>query len=245
MTWELVYIISGLAILPVLIIAIVVSIQVTTTIEHYHHMEAAGNLTAKDLAERIAAENQLNIKVEQASDAAGDHYDPRDKTVRLTDKVLRSTSVSALAIAAHECGHALQDAQNYAPLKIRQVVVRVSNFSSRLLTPLIIISLVASLFVVGFGGEIYLKWLLLAFCVIYGLSALVGFITLPTEFDASRRGKQMLEAMHMIEGREEKRAVSQVLRAAANTYVVAFAMSLIYFLRYLSYFMLLFGRRRD
>ncbi|MCM1404569.1 MAG: zinc metallopeptidase [Prevotella sp.] len=245
MTWELVYILSGIAILPVFIIAVVISIKVTTVIERYHHMTAAGNITAQELVQRIASENQLNIKVATATDAAGDHYDPRDKTVRLTEKVLHSTSVSALAIAAHECGHALQDAQNYAPLKIRQVVVRVSNFSSRLLTPLIIISLIASIFLTGIAGEIYLQWVLLAFCVVYGLSALVNFITLPTEFDASRRGKQMLASMHMIEGDAEKRAVNQVLRAAANTYVVSFALSLVYFLRYLSYLMLLLGRRRD
>ena len=245
MSWELVYIISGLAILPVLIIAIIVSIRVTTVMEHYHHVEATGGITARELVQRIAADNHLNIRVEVASDGDGDHYDPHTKAVRLTPKVMNSTSVSALAVAAHECGHALQDAQNYAPLRLRNAVIRVNNFSSRLLTPLIIISMIASIFMVGMAAEIYFQWMLLAFCVIYGLAALVSFITLPTEFDASRRGKQMLKAMHMVEGRDEERGVSKVLRAAANTYVVSFALSLIYFLRYLSYFALLFMRRRD
>lgn len=244
MSWELIYLISGLAILPVLIIAIIVSIQVNTAMEKYRHVQAAGNISARELVQRIAAENHLNIKVEVADNNTGDHYDPRAKVVRLTKKVINSNSVTALAVAAHECGHALQDAENYAPLRLRNLVIRVSNFSSRLMGPLIIFSLIASLFTFGLAAEVYFKWMLLGFCIVYGLSALVNFITLPTEFDASRRGKKLLNSMHMVEGKEVT-AVNAVLRAAANTYVVAFAMSLVYFLRYLSYFMLIFGRGRD
>ena len=243
MSWELIYIFSGLAILPVLLWAIIASIRVTTVIEHYHKVECGSHYTAKELVERIALENQLNIQVEEAVGNTGDHYDPQTKTVRLTNKVLYSNSVSALAIAAHECGHALQDAQNYAPLRLRNTVIRISNFSSRLLTPLIIISFIATLFTVGLAFD-YLQWALLGFCIIYGLSALISLITLPTEFDASRRGKQLLDAMQIVETKQERRGVNRVLRAAANTYVVSFAMSLIYFLRYLSYFMMLTGRRR-
>jgi len=111
------------------------------------------------------------------------------------------------------------------------------------LTPLIIISFIATLFTAGLAFD-YLQWALLGFCIIYGLSALISLITLPTEFDASRRGKQLLDAMQIVETKQERRGVNRVLRAAANTYVVSFAMSLIYFLRYLSYFMMLTGRRR-
>ncbi len=245
MSWELIYWISGLAFFPVLIVAIVISIHVTVVIERYHHVRTAKNLTARELVAKIAVEHQLNIGIEEAPEHVGDHYDPRTKTVRLTAKVINSNSISALAIAAHECGHALQDAQGYLPLKVRNVAVGVSNFSSRLLTPLIILSLVASILTFGMAAEIYFKWMLLGFCLVYGLSALVNFITLPTEFDASRRGKQLLAQMQMIEDGEERTAVGQVLGAAANTYVVSFALSLLYFLRYLSYFMILFGRRHD
>ncbi len=243
MSWELIYVFSGLAILPVLLWAIIASIRVTTVIEHYHKVESGSSYTAKDLVQRIAVENQLNIQVEEIIGNSGDHYDPQTKTVRLSSKVLHSNSVSALAIAAHECGHALQDAQNYAPLRIRNTVISISNISSRLLTPLIIISFIATLFTAGLAFE-YLQWSLLGFCIIYGLSALISLITLPTEFDASRRGKQLLESMNIIETNKERRGVNRVLRAAANTYVVSFAMSLVYFLRYLSYFMMLTGRRR-
>lgn len=243
MSWELVYIISGLAMLPILIFAIIASINVQAAINHYHHVSTTGNVTGKDLVMRIAQENQLNIGVEEATGNVGDHYDPHDKVVRLTAKVLNGTSVSALAIAAHECGHALQDAQSYLPLKVRNFVIRLSNFSSRLLMPLIIISFIATLFTAGLAMEL-MKWALLTFCIVYGLSALVSFITLPTEFDASRRGLRMLEELHLIETKQERRGVKKVLRAAANTYVVSFALSLVYFLRYLSYFVLAYGRRR-
>lgn len=243
MSWELIYVISGLAILPILIFAIIASIRVTTVISHYHHLQASGNMTAKELVERIALENNLHINVEEATDNMGDHYDPRAKTVRLTKKVLNNNSVSALAIAAHECGHAMQDAENYLPLRLRNLIINVNNFSSRLLTPLIIISFFATLFTAGLALDTMI-WVMFGFCVMYGLTALISFITLPTEFDASRRGKQMLESMNLIETKEEKRGVKKVLRAAANTYVVSFAMSLVYFLRYLSRFMLLV-RDRD
>ncbi|MBR4418549.1 MAG: zinc metallopeptidase [Clostridia bacterium] len=243
MSWELVYIISGLAMLPILIFAVIASINVHTVIDRFHRVPVTGNLTGKDLVMRIAQENQLNIGVEEAAGGAGDHYDPHAKMVRLTAKVLNGTSVSALAIAAHECGHALQDAQSYLPLKVRNFVIGLSNFSSRLLTPLIIISFFATLLTAGLAIEM-MKWALLSFCIIYGLSALISFITLPTEFDASRRGMKMLEDLHIIETKAERRGVRKVLSAAANTYVISFAMSLVYFLRYLSYFMMAFGRKR-
>jgi len=244
MFWELIYIVSCLAILPVLIFAIIASIRVTTVINRYHHLQATTNITAKDLVERIALENNLHINLETASDGEGDHYDPHAKTIRLTEKVINSNSISALAIAAHECGHALQDARNYLPLRLRNAVIRVNNFSSRLLTPLIIISFIATLFTAGLALETML-WVMFGFCIIYGLTAIISFVTLPTEYNASRLGKQMLISLNIIETKAEKRGVSKVLRAAANTYVVSFAMSLVYFLRYLSKFMIILARRRD
>ncbi len=242
MSWELVYVLAGILVLPILIFAIIASIRVTVAIERYHHVKSLGGMTARDLVKKIVAENQLNVQVEVAPENMGDHYDPTDKVVRLTSKVIDSDSVSALAIAAHECGHALQDAENYAPLRMRNFVIRLSNFSSRLLTPLIILSIIASIFFMLDG---IFEWVLIGLCVIYGLSALVNFITLPTEFDASRRGKRLLAEMHIVESNQERRGVNRVLRAAANTYVVAFALSAVYFLRYLSYIMILFGHDRD
>lgn len=244
MTWDLVYIIAAALILPIYILALIISARVTTVINKYHHLLATGGITAKELVERIAATHNLAITVEKASNSQGDHYDSRAKAVRLTDKVYNGTSVSALAVAAHECGHALQDAQNYFPLRLRHVCIKVSNFGSRLLTPLIIVSLILSLFSFTFVSDGTLQWLLLGFCIVYGLTALVGLVTLPTEFDASRRGKKLLREMGMVDNREQERAVSKVLGAAANTYVISFALSLVYFLRYLAIFMSLRDSKR-
>ena len=244
MSWDLVYLIASLLILPLFLLALIISARVTSVINKYHHLPAAGNITARELVQRIAAEHHLAITVEQTSDRTGDHYDSRAKAVRLTPKVYNGTSVSALAIAAHECGHALQDAENYFPLRLRHVCIKVSNFGSRLLTPLIILSFIASLFTFTFIGESTMQWLLLGFCIVYGLTALVGLVTLPTEFDASRRGKKLLQTMHLTDNGEQARAVKQVLGAAANTYVISFALSAVYFLRYLAIFMSLRDRRR-
>lgn len=244
MTWDLVYLIAAVLILPIYILALIISARVTTVINKYHHLPATGGITAKELVERIAAAHNLTITVEKASNNQGDHYDSRAKAVRLTDKVYNGTSVSALAVAAHECGHALQDAQNYFPLRLRHVCIKVSNFGSRLLTPLIIVSLILSLFSFTFVSDGTLQWLLLGFCIVYGLTALVGLVTLPTEFDASRRGKKLLREMGMVDNREQERAVSKVLGAAANTYVISFALSLVYFLRYLAIFMSLRDSKR-
>lgn len=246
MSWDLVYIIASILILPLYLIAVIISARVTTVINKYHDLPATGGITAKELVGRIAAAHNLSITVEQTTDRTGDHYDSRAKAVRLTPKVYNGTSVSALAIAAHECGHALQDAENYFPLRLRHVCIKVSNFGSRLLTPLIIISVILSMFTYTFDyiNESTMQWLLIGFCIVYGLTALVGLVTLPTEFDASRRGKKLLKEMHMTDDGEQSRAVNQVLGAAANTYVISFALSAVYFLRYLAILMSLRDRRR-
>lgn len=243
MSWELIYLVASLAILPLFIIAVLVSARVEVVLAKYAQVTAGCGLTAKELVERIAREHNLLIRVEEASAGMGDHYDPHSKAVRLTAKHLHANSVAALAVAAHECGHALQDEQNYLPLKIRQVVVHVSNFTSRLLTPLIIFSFIATIFVGTLAGYDFMKWVLLGLCLVYGLAALLQFITLPVEFDASRRGKKMLRSLQVITDPTEQKAVNQVLHAAANTYVVAFALSAVYFLRYLAMFAMVFDRR--
>lgn len=244
MSWDLVYLIACLLILPIYLLALIISARVTSVINKYHHLPAAGGMTAKELVQRIASEHHLAITVEQTDQRTGDHYDSRAKVVRLTPKVYNGTSVSALAVAAHECGHALQDAENYFPLRLRHVCIKVSNFGSRLLLPLIIISFILSIFSFTFITESTMQWVLLGFCIVYGLTALVGLVTLPTEFDASRRGKKMLKAMELTPDREQERAVTKVLGAAANTYVISFALSAVYFLRYLALFMSLQDRKR-
>jgi Zn-dependent membrane protease YugP len=243
MTWEWIYIVSGILILPVFIYAIVASVRVNYVFDKYQKLNSAFGITARELAQKIAAENGLNITIETAGHFLGDHYDPKRKVVALTDEVINSTSITALAVAAHECGHAVQDQESYAPLKIRQFVIGLSSFTSRFLMPLIIISVFASIFMLTDTGYEFMKWVMISLCVIYGLSALASFVTLPTEFDASARAKKILDQMNIITDETESRGVSKVLNAAAQTYVAALAISLVYFLRMLSYVVLVFGRR--
>jgi Zn-dependent membrane protease YugP len=241
MNWEIVYIISGILILPVLIWGIVAGIRVDSVFNKYKKIDADSGLTARELAEKIARDNGLNIRVVSAGGFLGDHYDPKKKVVALSREVMNSRSIAALAIAAHECGHAMQDKENYFPLRTRNFVIALSNFASRLLMPLIIISIIASIFLIF--NESFVGYIMIAMCAIYGLSALVNLITLPTEFDASRRAKEMLNKMQITEDEVERQGVRRVLSAAAQTYVAALAISLLYFFRVLLYVVLVFGRR--
>jgi Zn-dependent membrane protease YugP len=241
MNWEMIYIISSVLILPVMIWAIIVSIRVNVVFNKYKKIDMGAGLTARELAERIARENGLDITVTTASGFLGDHYDPKRKVVALSRENINSGSIAALAVAAHECGHAMQDKQRYLPLKTRNFVITLSNFASRLLMPLIIVGLITSM--LFYLDPSFVGFIMVGLCAIYGLSALVGLITLPTEFDASRRAKKMLDEMGIADDTTEKRGVRRVLSAAAQTYVASFAVSLIYFVRLLSYLYLVFGKR--
>jgi Zn-dependent membrane protease YugP len=239
--WEWIYIVSSILILPVFIWAIIVSIRVNTVFNRYKKIEMGSGLTARDLVEKIARERDLNISVEVASGWLGDHYDPKRKVVALSRENINSKSIAALAVAAHECGHAIQDKERYLPLRTRNFVISLSNFASRLLLPLIIIGFIASIFI--FLNDTAFLYFILALCITYGLSALVQLITLPTEFNASVRAGKILDEMQITDDIAEKRGVRRVLSAAAQTYVAAFAVSLVYFMRLLSYFMLFVGKR--
>ncbi|MDR1917769.1 MAG: zinc metallopeptidase [Christensenellaceae bacterium] len=241
MNWEIIYIISSVLILPVMIWAIVVSIQVEVVFNKYKKVDMGAGITARELVNKIAKENGLNITVTTASGFLGDHYDPKHKVVALSRDNIDSGSIAALAVAAHECGHAMQDKEQYFPLKTRNFVISLSNFASRLLLPLVIIGLVLS--VLFYLDPSFVGIIMIALCAVYGMSALVGLITLPTEFDASRRAKKMLDEMFITDDITEKRGVRRVLSAAAQTYVASFAVSLLYFLRLLSYLYLVLGRR--
>jgi Zn-dependent membrane protease YugP len=246
MDWELVYIVSGVLILPVFIWAVVASIRVHSVFSKYKGIYSEAGLTARDLVERIAAEQGLEITVEQAGGFLGDHYDPKRKVVALSHDVIDSGSIAALAIAAHECGHAIQDKESYLPLRTRNFVIRLSSFASKLLMPLIILSVFASIFIYTAAGFTFMMYVMIGLCAIYGISAVVELITLPTEFNASSRAKKLLDSMFFATMDEkERRGVSKVLSAAAQTYVASFAVSLIYFLRILAQLMLVFGSRRD
>ena len=169
------------------------------------------------------------IRIEHISGNLTDHYDPRDKVLRLSDTVYGSPSIAAIGVAAHECGHAIQDQEEYFPLKFRNTLVPVANIGTKAAIPIILLGMVlsASQTLINIG------------VMLFSLGVLFQLVTLPVEFNASNRAIRILEGTGMLQGQEVKGA-KKVLGAAAMTYVAAAAASILSLLR----LMLLFGGRR-
>ncbi len=176
-----------------------------------------------------------NVSIVEHEELLGDHYDPRHKRLVLSTANYHGTSAAALGVAAHECGHAMQHKQAYAPLQLRMAAVGITSFASQLVMwiPLL------GIFSVGLAP----KTGLLIMAVGWGIMMLFNLVTLPVEFDASRRAKLVLGKMGFIQRGSESAAVNQVLNAAGWTYVAAFISSLVYFLWHL--LPLLTGRQRN
>jgi Zn-dependent membrane protease YugP len=199
-----------------LIIGIWAQIRVTGAFRKWGEVRASSNITGAECAREILQAAQINdVDVVETNDFLGDHYDPRDKKLHLSTSVYNTPSVAALGIAAHETGHAIQHAKAYAPLKARMAIVPVTMVASQLL-PFIII------------GGIFFRITGLITLGIYCYLILLVFqlITLPVEFDASRRAKIILQQMGIVRSGEEVAGVNKVLNAAALTYVAAFIAAL-------------------
>lgn len=240
---EWLLVITTILILPVIIFALIAQFRVMSQFGKYSQVMSMSGQSGFSTARRLLDQNGLNhVNIEHTRGTLSDHYDPRTKVVRLSDSVYNSTSLAALAVAAHEVGHAVQDATNYPPLKIRQLVIKTTRLINVMLLPLIVIGFLGMFLMPFFMGGEFFFWFIIALTVMYGLSALINVITLPTEFDASRRAKKMLEEDNVIQG-DEMEGVSKTLGAAALTYVAALAVSLVYFLRFLSIALILAKRR--
>ena len=191
-------------------------------------------MTGADAARRLLASQGIyDVTVRQVSGNLTDHYDPRTKTVNLSQGVYGSTSVAAIGVAAHECGHAMQDNEEYAPLRIRSALVPVANFGSQLSWPLILLGVIFG----GLGSPLVQIGILL-----FTAAVLFQLVTLPVEFNASSRAVKLLDAQGILYG-EEVTGTKKVLKAAALTYVAAAAGSILQLLRLI----ILFGgrNRRD
>ena len=199
-----------------LVIGIWAQIRVTSAFHKWGEVRASSNITGADCAREILQAAQIHdVEVVETNDFLGDHYDPRDKRLHLSSNVYNTPSVAALGIAAHESGHAIQHAKAYAPLKARMAIVPVTMVASQLLPFIIIGGLffrITGLITLG----IYCYLILLAF----------QLITLPVEFDASRRAKIILREMGIVQPGQEVAGVNKVLNAAALTYVAAFIAAL-------------------
>src|ERR1700751_5791893 len=199
-----------------LIIGIWAQIRGTSAFRKWGEVRASSNITGAECAREILQAAQINdVDVVETNDFLGDHYDPRDKKLHLSSNVYQTPSVAALGIAAHETGHAIQHAKAYAPLKARMAIVPVTMVASQML-PFVI-----------FGG-LFFRMSGLITLGIYCYLVLVVFqlITLPVEFDASRRAKIILQQMGIVQSGTEAAGVNNVLNAAALTYVAAFIAAL-------------------
>ena len=218
--------------------------KVTTTFQKYNNRACHSNMTGYDTAKRLLrAGGATDISVGRVRGTLTDHYHPTKKIVNLSDSTYGSPSVGAVAVAAHEVGHVMQKKKGYLPYKIRTALVPVVNFGSRLALPLVLIGLVLDLFLYVEGESTLGFTLAMVGVALYGSAFVFQLVTLPVEYNASRRAKKMLRE-EGIWTDEELHGAEKVLDAAALTYVAGMATSLVYFLRFLIWVLALFGRRR-
>ncbi|MFO8056401.1 MAG: zinc metallopeptidase [bacterium] len=198
-------------ILPALALAIYAQVKVKRTVKRYSAVGSMSGMTGASAARRILDGFGLNdVPVEQAGGWLSDHYDPGKRVLRLSPEIHSTASVAAVGIAAHEAGHALQHAQGYAPLKLRNAIVPTASIGSWLAFPMIIV-----------GFIFQLQSLALAGLVLFGALVLFQIITLPVELDASARAKKLISELGIVYAGEEREGVAKVLNAAAMTYVAA------------------------
>lgn len=215
------------------VLSLLASARVKSTFAKYERIRNSAGLTGRDAAERILRGAGIyDVRIERVSGSLTDHYDPRNKVLRLSDSTYHSMSVSAVGVAAHECGHAIQHAVNYAPIRWRGALVPVANLGSNIAWPLIVIGL----FITGESSSLLINLGIIAF----SFAVLFHLVTLPVEFNASNRAIQILGGNGMMSG-EEVGAVKKVLGAAAFTYVASAATAILQLLRIL----ILTGGRRD
>ena len=212
-------------------LSLAASSKVNSTYSRYARVGARCGMTGAEAARQLLnSQGIYDVTTRRVPGHLSDHYDPRTRTVNLSDSVYGATSIAAIGVAAHECGHAIQDADSYAPLKIRGALVPVANFGATLSWPLIILGLFMG------SGSVLIQIGILMF----SLSVLFQLVTLPVEFNASSRAVRLLDENGILVGQEVGQT-RQVLSAAALTYVAAAAASILQLLRLL----ILFGNRRD
>ncbi len=217
-------------VMPFVLLSIAASLNVNRTFEKYSRQHSMRRITGAEAAQRVLSANGGgNVRIERISGQLNDHYDPRENVIRLSDAVYGSTSTAAIGVACHEAGHAVQYAQSYAPMQLRAAIIPVTNIGSRLAMPLILLGLVLSYF----ANFSYLLVYLGIAC--FGLSLVFQLVTLPVEFNASRRAMQAIEGAGILT-QEEQVGARKTLTAAAMTYVAATAVALMQLLRLLMLF---------
>ena len=241
--YEQAYIIVILSYIPILILGIASSFAVNSTFRKYQGVFASAGATAAEACRHMLDQNDLqHVMIVRASGHLTDHYNPRTQTIALSDAVYGSSSVGALGVACHEAGHAIQHDKKYVFSVLRNVLVPVVNVVNRIFFPILLIGMVLG-FLGVMAGNTPLGLILIGIAIIlFGVSMLFSLITLPTEFNASRRAKAYLASTGAF-SRQELAGAKKVLTAAAMTYVSAFLMSTVQFLLYVLRLVLLLRRR--
>ena len=210
--------------IPGIIIALWASINVNTTFNRYNTVLSRNRLTGAEVAERVLHHHGIyNVRIERVAGNLSDHYDPKANVIRLSDSTYNSTSIAAAGVEAHEAGHAVQYAQNYAPIKARASIVNLCNLG----TPMAFVFLIISFFVPAETATIFI-YIAVA---LYSLATLFQLVTLPVEFNASKRAMACLESTGLYD-QDELKGAGKVLQAAALTYVAALISSLLSLLRF-------------
>ncbi len=215
--WDPTYIV----VLPAVIFAMIAQFKVNSTFQKYSSVRNVRGYTASEVARKILDDNGLyDIQIEHISGNLTDHYDPSSNVIRLSDSVYGSTSVAAIGVAAHEVGHAVQHAEGYTPIKIRQAIIPITQIGSKLAVPLIIVGMLIS----------FLDWLIPVGIFLYTGVVLFQAVTLPVEFNASGRALKTLDENAILQP-DEVQMSKKVLSAAAMTYVAAMFSALLSLLR--------------
>ena len=222
-------------VLPCLILSMWASHNVNSTFKKYSKQFSIRRITGAEAAQRVLRANGLTgVRIDRVSGNLTDHYDPKTNVIRLSDSVYNSTSTAAIGVACHEAGHAVQYAQHYAPIKLRAAIIPITNFGSKIAMPLILPGILFSAFGAMSDTLVYLG------IACFGFSLVFQLVTLPVEFNASRRAMETIESAGILT-EEEQRGARKTLKAAALTYVAATAVALAQLLRLIAIFG---GRRR-
>ena len=220
-------------VLPCILLSLWASHNVNSTFQKYSRQYSQRRLTGAEAARRVLQANGVHgVRIDRVSGNLTDHYDPRTNVIRLSDSVYDSTSTAAIGVACHEAGHAVQYAVGYAPIKLRAAIIPITNFGSRIAMPLILLGIVFSAMGAFSDTLVYLG------IAAFGLSLVFQLVTLPVEFNASRRALEAIDSTQLL-NEEERKGAKKTLSAAAMTYVAAAAVSFAQLLRLI----LLFGDR--
>ncbi len=225
-------------VLPCVILSLWASANVNSTFKKYSKLYSARRITGAQAAQRVLSANGVTgVQIQRVSGNLTDHYDPKSNVIRLSDNVYDNCSAAAIGVACHEAGHAVQYAQNYGPIKLRAAIIPITNIGSKLAMPLILLGVLLTAMETVSFTFVYIG------IACFGLSLVFQLVTLPVEFNASRRAMNAIESSGMLT-QEEQKGARKTLTAAALTYVAATATSLAQLLRLI----LIFGgqgRRRN